>query len=505
VADQQPEVVRGGDRETAVPVMNVQPSMGGRVVQGAKWSTLNKLGIQSVQFALSTVLARILTPEDFGLIATISVVTNFATLFFEMGLGAALVHVRNPTEKDLATVFWLNVLSGLFYGALMWAISPWVGSFFHEEALQRYMPLLALNFVLSFGIVHSALLQRKLHFKTVAIVEVSAGIMGAAVSLIVALRFPGPLALALGPAAAALAMSLLYVIAVRWHPKAFISLTSARALWSFSGGLLGFNVVNFWGRNADNLLVGRYLGVDALGLYGRAYNLMLLPVTQITGSLGRVMFPALAAISGDHPRVQAAYLRTLGVVNFVTIPMLLGLCATAEPLIPFLWGGQWIGAVPIFQTLCLAGIPQCLATSVGWIFQSQGRTGTMFLSGVASSAVGVGGMIFGLQWGVMGVAIAVAVTSWLSAPVVLYFAGRTISLRLGTILMGAFSTLACSIIMATLVWGLPKSLGLDSDAAWVLAVQVPVGIGIYLVLSRLFNSSRLKDVVHLITRRTAST
>ena len=336
-------VAASGDRtqaSAASATVDTSRSMKGAVVSGAKWAGMSKLGTQGLQFLAGLVLARLLTPADFGLLASIYVVTGFATLFFEMGLGAALVHQRSPSERDLSTVFWVNVISGLLYAGLMWALSPLVAEFFDAPQMTTLMPFVALAFTFGLGVVHYSLLQRRLRFRTVAVVDLSAALAGHATTVVAALLGAGTFALVAGPLVTTSLTSVILFCVVRWRPRHFIDRGSLRELWRFSGGMLGFNAVSYWGRNADNLLIGRFLGAAPLGIYGRAYNLMLLPVTQITGTLGRVMFPALAAVRDDHPRVRSMYLRSLGTINFVTIPVLVGLAATAEGLVPLLWGDQ---------------------------------------------------------------------------------------------------------------------------------------------------------------------
>lgn len=473
------------------------------VVNGAKWATASKLGVQGLQFLVGLVLARLLLPSDFGLLASIYIITGFAVMFFELGLGSALVHRVRPSERDMSTVFWINALSGLVYAGLMWAAAPLAADFFDAPRLVQLMPFVALTFTLSLGVVHAAVLQRQLRFRKLAVVELSAAAAGHAVTLTAALLGAGAFALVLGPLVTGGLTTVLLFAVVRWRPRHFIDRTSVRELWAFSGGMLGFNVVNYWGRNADNLLIGRFFGATSLGFYGRAYNLMLLPVTQITGSLGRVMFPALAAIRDDHERVRSAYLRTLGLINFLTIPTLVGLASTAEALVPLMWGDQWLSVVPLLQILCLAGVPQCVATSSGWLFQSQGKTTTMFVFSIVSTVFGLGLMVIGLQWGVVGVAWAVLAKSWLMAPVSLHLAGATIGLRLRRTLRNAAGTTLSATLMAAVIWGLPSALGWDLTSALALAAQVVAGVGVFVGAAFLFDRPRLREARTVLARRRA--
>ena len=203
--------------------------------------------------------------------------------------------------------------------------------------------------------------------------------------------------------------AVLLWIASDWRPRWILDRRAIRDLWGFSSNLAGFNALNYWVRNADNFLVGKFVGPAGLGIYGRAYNLMLMPLAQISWVLSRVMFPVLSRMQSDTARVKQGYLRAIGVIGLVTFPIVTGLFAVAEPFVLTVFGPRWESMVPIVQILCLAGLSQSVGTTTGWIYQSQGRTDWMFRWGLASSAVTLVAFGIGILWGVTGVATAYAV------------------------------------------------------------------------------------------------
>jgi O-antigen/teichoic acid export membrane protein len=481
-----------------------ETSLTQRVVSGVNWSAGSRLLIQLLQFGAGIILARLLVPADFGLIASVYVIYGFAILFFEMGLGSSLVHQRDPSDVDKSTVFWINIIGGILLAVLLAAAGPAVASFYDSPDLVWLTPLIGLSFTLSFGVVHNALLQRALRFRVLAAIDLSAATVGTAATIVAAAAGAGAYSLALGPICTSLLSSLLSVMSVRWRPRNFISWVSLRRLWTFSGGILGFNVVNYWGRNADNLLIGRLLGIAPLGYYNRAYTLMLLPISQLSGAFGRVMFPALAAMGDDPPRVRRGYLRSVRVMNAATIPILLGIAATADGLVPLLWGPRWDATIPLLQILCLAGIPQCLSTSVGWIYQSQGRTGLMFRMGLLGSVVGVAAIVIGLHWGVTGVAWAVLARYWMMMPIGLAVAGKCIGLRLRSTLRNSTPILISAVAMAAMVYGTPRLTGIDIESPAVLSGQVILGVVVYLAGLALLDRSVLAELHGLARRRMPS-
>ncbi len=474
----------------------------GVVANGATWSLVGKLGGQSIQFVAGLVLARLLAPADYGAMASVYVITGFAVLFFELGLGSALIALRAPTERDLSTVFWINALGGVAFTLVLAVSGPLVSLLFRDPRLTVLTPLSGLGFLFGVGAVHNALLQRQLKLKLVALIDVVSIAVSFAVTVAGAVGGLGVYALVLGPAAAAIVSSALSFALVPWRPHHFVSRASLPRIWQFSGGQLGFNVVNYWGRNGDNLLIARFVGQVPLGLYNKAYQLMLLPVQQVGQVLGGVMFPALSAMGGDHERVGRGYRRAVRLINLATVPVLVGLAAVAPGAVPLLWGDQWAGTVPLLMILCFAGIPQCVSTSVGWLFQSQNRTGLMFRVGLVSFVGGIALMVAGvLVGGATGVAVAVLVRAWTFMPPTLHVACNLVGLRARTVLVDNSRVALLCVPMFAAAWFTPVLLHADRTAAWVTLVQVAVGVLVYGALASAFVRTELAELFRVLRRR----
>lgn len=485
------------DRSTTPAAGPAVGSMSRRVATNAGWSAVGRLGSQTLQFLAGLALARLLLPADFGLLAGVYVVTGFTVIFFDMGLNGALVHRRELDEAVLGTAFWLNAFGGVVFVALMAAIGPLVADFYGDSRLRWITPLAGLSFALSLAVVHSALLQRDLRFKRLAIAEVGTAVVGNAVTIACAWAGMGAFALVTGPAVQSVLRTVTLWALAPWRPRRFISVAAMKSIWSFSGGLLGFTIVNYSGRNADNLLIGRFSGATALGYYNRAYSVMLLPLLQVGNVVGRVMFPALSLISGDRDRVQKAYRRALRLMTFLTMPILVGMAATAPALVKVLWGPGWEPAAPLLQVLCLAGLPQCLFSSEGWLYQSQGRTRLMFGMGVASSAAFLVGIVAGIHWGSLGVAVGILVVSYVFLPVNLRVACSTIGLRARVVYRDNAATFGFAVVMGLIVWAIPLLTGVARTTQWLLPVQVAAGLVVYGGLALGFQRSLLKDLTSL--------
>jgi O-antigen/teichoic acid export membrane protein len=477
------------------------PTLQTRTVHGALWITGSRLASQLIAFVGQVVLARVLAPSAFGLVASISVFTNFAQLMTDLGLAPAIVQARKLTDKLLATAFWVNFLTGIILGGVVFVTAPFVARFYGQPELTGLMRWMSLSFVLSLGIVSVGLLEREMRFQALAIVETQAILLSTAAAVIAGLMGAGASSLVVGPVLYPVLQTIGCEVVTRFVPSGFIRRDSLAELWRFGGGLTGFNVVNFWARNADNVLIGRYFGPRLLGFYSRAYLLMLLPVTQVTQVLSRVMLPALASIGDDLVRLREAYLRALGVVALATMPAMIGLSAVAHTFVPTVFGPKWDPAIRLVEVLALAGVTQCLAGTTGWLFQVTRRTSLMMKWGLVSSIIIVGSFVVGMHWGVLGVTISYTVVGVLLCPVTFLIPGRLIGLRLRDIGRVIAAPVICAAVMGLVVY--LYGYGLQDHVAGVplLISEVVLGTLTYAALLRVVSPRAFREAMALARGR----
>ncbi|HUG39953.1 MAG TPA: lipopolysaccharide biosynthesis protein [Longimicrobiales bacterium] len=395
------------------------------------WNAAAKGGGQLVQFAATIALARLLVPDQFGLIAMVAVMTGFGALFTDIGLGAALVQHRPLREAHRSTVFWTTLVLGLILTLAVAAASPLVAAFYDEPVLTPLTRAMAAQFVLlSAGTTPRAILIRTLNFRAVAIVEIGSVAVGSVAAVALALAGAGVWALVAQILVAAAMGTILAFAFSRWVPRAPPEVLAARELFGFSSHLMGFNVTNYWARNADNLLVGRVLGSVPLGLYGVAYTLMYLPLQQIAAVVGQVVFPLLSELRTAPERGRRVLEATVQLITLATAPLLVLMAVTGSEIVSVLLGDGWERAGFLLRALAVGALPQVVVVSTGWIYQSQGRTDIMFRWGLLSSGVVVVAVLAGLRWGVEGVAVAQAIASWSLAAPALAIAGGLMEIRL---------------------------------------------------------------------------
>ncbi|RVD71703.1 MAG: lipopolysaccharide biosynthesis protein [Mesorhizobium sp.] len=457
---------------------------GGLVTAGAQGFKM------AIQFISVVILARLLVPEDFGLVASVGPIVAFVGLLQNLGLQQALVQRRDISDRQLNQVFWVSALVGLGSSVVVAALAPAIAAFYGDQRMFGITMASALPLLLgSIAAVPLALMNRHLQFGQLAINDVATAAAGLLAAAIAAWAGMGYWSLVLGPAVAAVVALAAAWLVVRWTPSR-PDLKVDGDILSFGANLTGFNLVNFFSRNLDNILIGKYSGVIELGYYDRAYKLLLFPLQNITQPLTRVMVPLLSRIHEDKARFRDLYVRTNWMLAAVTMPGIAALTLTSEQVVALLFGPRWTAVAPIFAWLGIASLMQSVSSTTGWIFICQGKTKTMFHWGIYSSLTTVASFIVGLHWGAVGVAAAYAISGYvLRVPVLAVLVHRVGPVTAGDflIMQGLF------IVSSLLAWlaylELPASLTGQSDLLAV-ALALCLNYGLALILMLIFPQSR---------------
>jgi PST family polysaccharide transporter len=453
----------------------------GQVFSGVMWNTVARIGQQLIQLGLTVVLARLLLPADFGAVGMIMVVITFMATFSEAGFTSALVQRTHVSGLHTDSVFWFNVVSGLALSGGLFASAPLVAAFYHEPILSPMTRGLSPVFVLSTaGLVPAALMQRRLQFHLLARISLIATFLSGVTGVALALLGAGVWSLIVMHLTSFAIIATLNLVFSGWHPRRRFSLTALKELWSFTGNLLGFNFANYWARNADNILIGRYLGSAALGNYSRAYGLMLVPITQVISVISSVMFAALSSIKEDKVRVKSIYLRALDLISFLSFPLMVGLLALAEPFVLVLFGESWSGMIYTLRILALVGLLQSLVNPTGWLYLSQGRTDWLLKWGLVNTMVVIASIAVGIALGsIETVALCYAAANLLLLCPNLAIPGKLVGIRVTDIFRAVAGALVDSAVMGLAVYGMGMLLP-DSLPRWQeLGLLIATGVLVY--------------------------
>lgn len=386
----------------------------GRSVRGGA-VTMAAQGAKFVlQLGSTAILARLLTPADFGLVAMVTAVTGFVALFKDAGLSMATVQREHVTHDQVSTLFWINVALSAALMLVTAALAPAIAWFYGEPRLTAITLAFAATFILGgFTVQHQALLQRQMRFKAIAAVDLLGLIVGIVTAVAMAWRGFGYWAL-VGMTASAACINCVIVWGLsRWRPGLPRRGCGVRDMLRFGGGLTSFNFLNYFTRNADNVIIGHSLGGEALGIYSKAYNLLMMPIRQISGPMGTVMVPSLSRLRVDPPRYRRAYLRAIHTLAFVGMPLVAFLFVGAPEVVAILLGPGWGNAADVFRWLAPAAFLGTVNVAPGWLCISLGRAREQVIWAVISMPVTIAAFLVGLHWGVVGVAAAFSL-SWSS-------------------------------------------------------------------------------------------
>lgn len=479
------------------------------VLGGVAWTSLSFAAQQLLQTALSILLARLLLPEDFGIVALASLTISVLGLLRGVGAGTAIVQAKKPTEKMLSSVFWFNAAVGVASTLILLAIAYPISIGLREPRVLPILLMLSPTFFLSIlTTVQGSLLARQRRYKLYAKREVAATLLSGAVAVAMAFLGFGYYAL-VGQSITKGVFSILFLWwTVDWRPKLLFDWPSMKEVMRFGLPLQGSNLLFYLSRNLDNLIVGRWLGATALGIYGFAYASIQQPIRIVQSILGRVMFPELSRIQDDLPRVREVYKEAIRHIAGILWWPLGGLLVMAPEAVPFVYGHQWRPAVFLLQVFVLVAIPQTVATTVGWIFNSQGETKRQFYLGLIGSLALYAGFIIGLRWGLMGIAMSYLVVNMAGAWPFNAYAFATIQLGFGDVMR----TLRWpALALAELVAGLSivrVALLQVTDNPWiVLPASAAAGTVLYVVTLWAADPWLVRSVVRMpreITRASRS-
>ena len=376
-----------------------------KTTSATKWSALDVFIRQGVQFVITIVLARILAPEDFGVIALLALFIGVASIFMDSGFSSALIQRQNTTRTDESTVFFFNLGMGAVTAILLCAAAPWIATFFKQPVLQYLSYAMAFSlFVGAFGSTHTALLSKEMNFKITAQVGVASSVVAGALAIYMASQGYGVWSLAGHAVASGIVTVLLLWIWHPWRPSWTFSFASLRSLFQFGGYTMASTLLDVFASNLYLILVGKMYSVRDVGFYSRAQKTQLMPVTLMMGIIQRVAYSAFASVSDDKARLVRGLRQAQAISMFVNIPVLVGIIILAEPLVLTLFGEQWLPCVPILQVLGLGGLLWPMHVMNLNILIAQGRSDLNFRIEIFKKVFAISLTVVACFYGVMAIA-----------------------------------------------------------------------------------------------------
>lgn len=370
------------------------------MAKGLFWSAVEKYSSLVVSFLVTVVLSRLISPSEFGVVSIATVIIQFLAMFTEMGIGPAIIQERDLSEKNLDSVFSFSLVLGLVLAVILFFASPFIASFYSNSKLQLISKILSINiFFAAANIVPNALILKNKRFKFIAKRTLFLQIISGIISVIYALNGGGAYALLVAPVLSSIGVFILNMKEYPRHIDWKFDLDPLKRIFSFSIYQFLSNFINYFSRNADNLIIGKYLGMSALGYYDKSYRLMMLPLQNVTNVVSPVLQPFLSDFQNAKNLIADKYIKIIKLIATISFPLGIGLFFIGDELIRLVYGPLWEKAVPTFRILSLSLPLQMILSTIGSIYQSANSTKWMFYSGLMNTCITVFGFIVSILVG----------------------------------------------------------------------------------------------------------
>lgn len=460
--------------------------------RSVRWSFGAVLARQGFQLASAVVLARILGPESYGVIAAATVYISLVALLLDQGLSAALIQRPDVTSRMAGATATLNLIVASLLGAATWAAAPLIGAFFRVDELEPILRILAFAIPLkALAITPRAMLSRHLQLHRVGAADIAAAAAGSAAGISAALAGAGPWSLIYQVVVTDLVYSSLLLRASR-GPVPNFDFRSIVPLFRFSLSVFATDCLAYASRNMDNILVGRVLGVGALSLYGMAYRILVVPVQLIGQTVNRVMFPAFARSAGNSKEVASHLLTATRLLAIAAIPLMTFVACAAPELVGLVLGPAWLPAAALVSVMAIGGARETVFYVTPSLMKGLGKGALIVRYEILAAIVQVGGIVIGLQFGVLGVAIGYSAAGFVLTPVLLWIQQRLTGVKtksqLGAILPAVHAALWG--VAGYWLWSL-----VDVPALWRLLGGLPVFFGPALAALFVFHRAVLSGVI----------
>jgi O-antigen/teichoic acid export membrane protein len=427
----EPSVTEQEEPLDALSTDHLSADLKGRSVRGGAWAVTSQGSQLLLQLIFTVVLARLLTPSDFGLVAMVTAVTGVGQAFADLGLSEATIQRPEVSQDQVSALFWINSGLGLGLTIVSMALAPVLAWFYREPRLIAITLVLSPTFLIGgLRVQPDAILKRQMRYKALAVRNVLGYVLGVVVAVAMALRGAGYWAIVAFPLTVNSTEMALSWAMVNWRPDLPRRGAKVGSMVAFGGHVAASYLVSSFTGNSANILIGWYWAAGPLGLYSRAYNLLMRPVTQILGPASGVAIPTLSRIHGDPERFARYYLRAANLIMWISAPLFGFLFVAAKPVIILILGDQWQGAAPVFQLLAISALAQPLIQSANWVLVSSGHSDRLFRLTLITSPLIILSFVLGLSHGIRGVALAYSIVICAALPWMLIFAFRGMNLTL---------------------------------------------------------------------------
>lgn len=461
------------------------------------WSSLQRFGTMGISFISNIVLARLLTPDDYGCIGMLAIFIVIASTFVDGGFATALIRKKNATKTDFSTIFYWNMVIAVLCYLLLYLFSPNIALYYHIPLLSDVLRVQGIILIINaFSVVQQNILRKGLNFKKLSYIQIFATIVSVVVAIILAYNGYGVWTLVIQQIVNSLVQTLILWFTTNWYPSLCFSFKSLRELFAYGSYILMSELLNNICFNIQGLIIGRRYSSMDMGYYSQAKKLETVPTQSISSVVSMVTFPIYAKIQDDKERLFVAVRRGLRIMNFLNFPLMVLLIVVAEPLFIVLFSDKWIDAVPYFKIMCIGGLFNCIQSVNYQVTAAVGRSKALFNWNIVKRLVGISLILLGMQWGVEGILYAVVAGTIFTSVVNICIATPTTGYSLLMQIRDSILVMSITILSAIITYAIFSFFELPEGAS--LLLQTIVYIAIYFLLAMIVKMEEFREFLDVI-------
>ncbi len=476
---------------------NLENQIGSKTANGMLWKFLEKISVQGMQLIIQIVLARLLMPEEYGLVGLLAIFISICDVFILQGLTTALIQKKNADDIDYSSFFFANIVVSLILYGILFVCAPLIASFYKEPALVSILRVLSINVVVgAFAAVHNAILSRQMDFRKSFFRKTADVITQGAVGVTMAVFGFGAWAMVFSKVAGLCVGTVVLWLGVRWTPKPVFSAQRTKSLFSFSSKVLFSNLLNTTFNNIHSLIIGGYYSAADVGYYQRGQQIPQTAMGALDGSMTEVLYPAFSNIQGDLSLLKKAVRKSIRLSVFVVFPVLLGLLVVSQPLTLILLTEKWLPSVPFMQLTCICCMFWPLSHRTHAL-NAIGKSSVTAKLSIIGKSITLLSIFVCLQFGIYAIMLGTIVSSSISLFITSYYTKKYIGYGIKELAQDMLPPLALSCIMAVGAF----LIGLLNINIYVsLVLQILVGVAIYVLGAWLFKMDSFYFILNYIKR-----
>lgn len=455
----------------------------GTAIKAVVWSGIERISVQGISFVLSLIIARLLTPADYGVVAMLSIFLAISSTLVDAGFSNALIQKNNPTQEDYSTVFYFNLAIGVVMYLGMYFSAPFIAEFYSQPILTDVTRIISFNLLInSINVVQRAKLTINLNFKNQAIASISSMVVGGVVGLYMAFNGYGVWSLVFQSVISSIVSTVILWILAHWVPSWSFSLDSFKSLFGYGSKILLAQLSHTTFTNLYNVIIGKVYKSSDLGFFNRGQSMALIIPNNLANIIGRVFFPSICRVSNDENELKSIYYKYLNIASFVIMPLMTGLSVLAGSLVYIILGEKWMPAVPVMRILCIAYMFEFVLSANFNVLSARGKSNLVLVSEILKKIIGICILLVMLKISFIAISYGILIYSILDIIITNLFIRRTVSITLKGMLLAVYKNIFASLLMVALI--LVVSFIFGTKSIFTLVGGIVIGGLSYILIAK---------------------